>query len=183
MRKTEEWRPVVGYEGYYEVSSLGRVRSIDRTTLVKRGNKTMLRNDRGVDISLSVGGAGYKVVNLCRGGKGKTYNVHSLVLESFSGSAPNQMECRHLDGVKTNNSIENLAWGTRKENSEDTIKHGTRASGEKHGMSKLKSVEVEEMRRIRGHGITQSVLARIFMVDQSTVSLICSGKRWGKDES
>jgi hypothetical protein len=111
MKKMENeiWKPINGFNDLYEVSNLGRVRSLDR--LDTRGYKI-----KGVILKLSVANNGYYMVDLRRGELRRNCTVHRLVLETFVGPCSEGMECRHLDGCETNNKVENLAWGTRLEN-------------------------------------------------------------------
>lgn len=75
--------------------------------------------------------------------------VHRLICEAFHGPCPDGMECRHLDGDRTNNSADNLAWGTKQENEDDKIGHESSLHGEKNPMAKLTQKEVDQMRRYR----------------------------------
>lgn len=108
----ERWVPVRGYEGLYEVSDLGRVRSLPRP------------GTRGVVLRPDVGGPGYPAVRLFRQGKKTHLNVHSLVAVAFLGPRPAGGECRHLNGDQTDNRLVNLQWGTSAENSQDMMRHG-----------------------------------------------------------
>lgn len=109
---SEEWRAVVGYEGCYEVSSLGRVRSV--------------REKGGILKSHAGNKYGHRYVGLWKGTK-KDLLVHRLVLEAFVGPCPPGMECRHFpDRDPANNRLDNLRWGTHRENEGDKEVHGTR---------------------------------------------------------
>lgn len=110
----EEWRPVAGFEGLYEVSDHGRVRS------VRAGNHVNKRL-QGKVLKERTNKVGYPVVSLYRGGKAtrKERTVHRLVLEAFVGPAPDGCEVLHGDGTKINNHLSNLRWGTRSENMRD----------------------------------------------------------------
>jgi len=119
---TEEWRPVVGYEGLYEVSDAGRVRSVDRY-VERTGRPVRLR---GVLMKLQRAQAGgYWTVAMCQGGLQRTHTVHSLVMQAFVGPRPDGMEVRHLDGDPTNSRLSNLAYGVPSENALDRVRHGT----------------------------------------------------------
>lgn len=110
----EYWLPVVGYEGLYEVSDLGRVRS---------PRKVLLPH---------VGRNGYLTVGLSKQGWQRTLRVHRLVLEAFVGPCPQGMEClHHPDPDKANNSLGNLRWGTRAENMEHQQADGSHYNTEK----------------------------------------------------
>jgi hypothetical protein len=108
---TEEWRPVVGYERLYEVSSLGRVRSLPRN-----GTPGGVRK-------LSAGANGYLALVLFDGRR-RHLAVHGLVARAFHGPPEPGQECRHLNGDPTDNRAENLAWGTSLENKADMVAHG-----------------------------------------------------------
>lgn len=107
------WRPVVGMEGRYEVSSRGDVRSV-RTRKIR---------------ALTVSDKGYYTLKLPRltpGRTWKTYKVHILVLEAFTGPRPDGLIARHLNDVKLDNRAENLVWGTYSENHYDAVRNGIR---------------------------------------------------------
>lgn len=105
--------------------------------------------------------------------------VHRLVLSTFAGARPEGMECRHLNGNALDNRLENLAWGTHKENMNDEIAQGTAAClrhGEKHNCAKLTNKEVEEIRSLKDSGMTQSEIAKRYGVTQRHVSDILNWK-------
>lgn len=110
----EQWRPVVGYEGLYEVSDLGRVRSLPRYGTIGKLLKPGTAK-RG----------GYLYVNLCRDGRPLNRTIHVLVAEAFLGPRPEGFDVRHLDGNRLNCARANLAYGTRSENNLDAVRHGT----------------------------------------------------------
>lgn len=116
---SERWLPVVGYEGKYEVSDLGRVRSLDR--LDSRGHRR-----RGMLMSQSpIDDAGHLAVNLCSDGISSTKKVYRLVLVAFIGTPPPGMEGCHRDGDPSDNRLANLYWGTHSDNMLDRVAHGT----------------------------------------------------------
>lgn len=154
----EVWQPIPGWEGFYEVSDQGRVRS-----LPDRLRKCL------------IGAQGYPAVDLKHAGKRKTYTVHTLVLLAFVGPRPAAFECRHLNGIRTDNRLCNLAWGTPKENDQDRRRHGTFIEGERHGASKLTE---QDIRLIRAADASQASIARRFKVSQSLISMIKSRQRW-----
>ena len=120
----ERWRPVPGYEGSYAASSHGRIRSLDRIT--DRG-----RNWRGRLLTPTPMKNGYLLVTLWRGGRQRTQLVHRLVLSAFHGPCPDGSEALHRDGIRTNNYLENLSWGTHSENQLDQVCHGTHHNASK----------------------------------------------------
>lgn len=113
----ETWRPFLGYEGFYEVSSIGRARSLTRMT---RGGVR-----RGRVLSAIPGIGGYLLVRPSVNGQAKTRPIHQLVCEAWYGPRPEGAVVRHLDGNRQNNTPGNLKWGTPAENSEDMLLHGT----------------------------------------------------------
>ena len=122
--ENEIWKSVVGYEGFYEVSNMGRVRSVERW--VRASNKTdSLRLSPAKVRSLSVKSSGHLKVSLYREGKEKTHHVHTLVLTSFVGPRPEGQEGCHNNGDPSDNHLTNLRWDTKSENSLDKGRHGT----------------------------------------------------------
>lgn len=120
---TEEWLPVVGHEGYYEVSDQGRVRSLSRIVTYRDGHTQALRGR-----VLSPGKqplSGHLHVNLKANGSKRSVAVHALVLEAFVGPRPPGQECCHGNGDPTDNNVVNLRWDTRSGNVRDAIRHGT----------------------------------------------------------
>ena len=120
------WKSIPGYEGFYEVSDLGCVRSIERTVAYGRHGKTTYKS-RLLKPTLTK--KGYPLVGLARQGAIWSAYVHHLVLLAFVGERPEadaRSEIRHLDGDKTNNSLANLVYGTIHENWEDRRRHRER---------------------------------------------------------
>ena len=109
----EVWLPILGYEGRYEVSSLGRVRSLPRS------------RTKGGFLALPPDSHGRPHVTLHKDGGQKVAQVHRLVANAFHGPLPPGMETRHLDGNPTNNVATNLVYGTRSENQRDSVQIGT----------------------------------------------------------
>jgi hypothetical protein len=112
-----EWRPVVGWEGLYEVSDGGEARSLPRVIIRSDGRRQPLR---GRVLKPAVDRDGYQRVHI-----GVKRGVHQLVVEAFIGPCPPGLEIRHLDGNPANNALSNLRYGTRSENGMDRVRHGT----------------------------------------------------------
>lgn len=164
----EQWRPVPGYEQFYDVSSLGRVRS--RHSIPFRILKPYINAD------------GYAVVGLYGRGPhrngGYKRRVHQLVAEAFLYKSLGAVEVRHLDGNPQNNVVTNLKWGSYRDNREDSRKHGTLAVGEKHGRSKLDASDVRQIRSNWNGGSTYTSVARDYGVDPKTIWQIIKGRTW-----
>lgn len=126
--RIERWRPVVAYDGYYEVSDYGRVRSVDRVVVDKNGRSMRWR---GKFLSQFPHQDGYPRVTLCKDNVPQVREVHSLVAEAFIGPRPPGQECRHKDGNNTNCHWRNLTYGTHQENIRDTIRHKTHHNSKK----------------------------------------------------
>src|SRR5690606_35488380 len=119
----EQWRPIVGFEGYYEVSDLGRVRRLPRIIRTSDGKK---RPVPGCMLALDVlDSDGYPIVSICGHGARIRRQVHKIVLEAFVGPRPEGMVSRHLNGNPLDNRLSNLAYGTYSENARDSVVHGT----------------------------------------------------------
>lgn len=116
-----EWRSLPGYEGYYEVSSAGDVRSLNRVVIRSDGHRRTIPSKV---LTKKLARNGYYYVSLCRGAVHQTRPIHRLVLEAFIGPRPPKLLCCHNDGNKLNNHIENLRWDTAKSNGLDTVLHG-----------------------------------------------------------
>ena len=119
----ERWLPVVGHEGSYEVSDLGRVRSLDRTRVYTSKWGTPMRRffPGRILFASSTAKTGYSIVHF---GNGQSGLVHRLVLTAFVGPPPEGTECCHNDGNPQNNRLENLRWDTHQSNLLDQAVHG-----------------------------------------------------------
>lgn len=177
---TEKWLPVAGFEGSYEVSDAGQVRSVDR---LRRSGRGGLKMRRGRVLCQSDNGNGYLTVNLSRDGRSRSHYVHRLVLMAFIGPCPNGMECCHRNSVRGDNSLNNLRWGTRAENSFDSVKRGTcraclyTVRGEDVHTAKLSKKDVMEIWALKGV-VSQTELGRRYNVSQRTVSSIHRRRSW-----
>ncbi len=166
----EEWRWIPGYEGLYEASARGEIRSVDRVT-------RMGRSILGRTLKPGRNPNGYPFVNLCRNGRFTSFTVHRLVLEAFVGPRPAGYEGCHGDGVKGNSALSNLRWGTRADNQSDMNRHGTVPRGERNGNTRLSDGMVLEIRRLRGLVDSRKV-AEIFGISKGHAKSIWSGGRW-----
>lgn len=159
-----EWRWVPGWEGRYEVSNDGRVRS------------HTARNPR--DLSPNYMKNGYRAVQLWRDNKPTGAYVHRLVAAAFVAGGGDGMDVRHLDGSRDNNHASNLAWGTRQDNVNDAVAHGTALH-----KAKLNELEVRAIRAISAakehyRSILRRDIARAFGIKPETVTDITSGRTW-----
>lgn len=141
----EQWRPIPGFEGYYEASNLGRIRGVDRWITTRSGftafRRGQLLSQRVLD------GNGYLIVMMSKHGQYQNRLVHRLVLSAFVGLAPEGTECCHNNGDRRDNRIENLRWDTKLANTEDQFRHGThRSIGDNCGRGHAFTLENTYMR-------------------------------------
>jgi hypothetical protein len=168
------WSEVPGKPGY-RVSDQGAVESEWRRKGRGRGRAPLLfRSGVFRPLKVSPSKQGYASVSL---GRGPRWKVAVLVLLAFVGPKPEGQECRHLNGDRMNSRRDNVAWGTPLENAQDRIRHGTQASGERHGMAKLSDAQAAEALTLLRRGETQTAVAWRFGVGQPCIQRIASGKR------
>lgn len=127
----EIWKPISGYEGFYEISSKGRVRSLDREIIFRNGNK---RKYIGKILRQKYHN-GYAMVNLNKNKECETVYIHQLVAKHFIGERPKNLVVNHKDGIKTNNNVENLEYITSSENN----MHANNLGLHKNNVSGLKT--------------------------------------------
>lgn len=119
--QTEIWRPIPGWEGHYEASNHGRIRSINRAVFHTDGRT---RHLTGRVLKERATLQGRPMVNLCRDGKCKNHTTHSLIAATFIGPRPQGAIIRHLNDDPWDNRVENLAYGSHHENVWDCIRNG-----------------------------------------------------------
>lgn len=169
----EIWKDIAGYEGYYQVSSTGIVRSLDRHDCIKRFRPAQI-------MTQSNDSDGYKVVTLSKGGKQRTAKVHQLVARAFIPNVNNFPEINHKDENKTNNSVSNLEWCTTRYN----LTYGHRldcVKGENAPKHKLTEEQVKEIRAIYKKGsleFGQSALSKKYGVSHQSIGAIVKGSTW-----
>lgn len=121
----EIWMPIRGYEGLYEVSSLGRIKSLERP-VYRKSDGSFIRMTPEIIRTPNIM-AGYHCICLIKNAQHKVFRIHRIVLETFAGDAPtSEHQVNHIDGNKANNSIGNLEWVTPMENTRHAIETGLR---------------------------------------------------------
>lgn len=163
--------PIMGIPDFpdYQITDTGRVWSS------KCGGRWMKARKNS---------SGYLQLMLSDGARRTTKRIHCLVLEAFVGPRPAGMECRHLNGNSSDNRLENLRWGTRVENQQDSVKHGTHfvphthAVGERHGKTTLLELDVRWIRYLRAAGVLGRDIADVYGVSLPTVYQIANRKSW-----
>ncbi len=170
---TETWRTVPGYEGAYEVSDLGRIRSIRRTVTQRVTN---VRQDIPERILRANPNAkGYLCVALHLRGTQRTHTVSAVVAAAFLGPRPFGHYVCHSNGNKTDNRVANLRYDTPASNTADSFKHGVMLFGETMPQSKLTLAQVMA---IRGDDRPNSEIAAEYGCTPSNVGHIKRGKSW-----
>lgn len=169
----EKWL-AVGCAPGYEISNDGRVRCW------RPRNRMASAPSEPRAVRTWINHRGYEMVTLHRGSRSDTVHrcVHQLVLEAFVGHRQPGQEVRHLNGKRTDNTIANLAWGTKRENASDRVRHGTHGIGERNPFAKLTEAEVREIRRRALAGEVSRVIARDFACDARNVRSIKTGRTW-----
>lgn len=169
MTTTEVWKDIPGYEGRYQASNLGRIRSIDRSiTQLGRYHTLFTRVLKGQILRPGMQKSGHVTVSL---GKHNSIPVHQLIALTFIGPVPLGCEVRHLNGCPFINNLDNLCYGTRTENILDEYRLGRK-------WRKLNIEQVIEIKKLLALGHTGSSIAKTFNISQSQVSNIKNGVQY-----
>lgn len=175
----EEWRDIPGFEGAYQVSDLGRVRSLDRvvTGVWGRSKQPQTRIKRGQDLRayVNVDRGGYRYVNLRLDGRQHMRRVACLVALAFLGPRPEGKQVCHENGLAHDDCLPNLRYDTPAGNNADKEKHGTVRRGERHEQSRLTEADV---RRIKRGAEPPELLAAELGVHWGHINNIRRGVRW-----
>jgi hypothetical protein len=176
-----KWIPVKGYEGLYEVSNTGLVKTLYKLIPSKNGS---LAHRKERILKPIVGKIGYMVIGLTDAdGVRKQRKLHRIIAEAFIENKHNKDCINHKNGIKTDNRIENLEWCTSKENSTHAAKNGLYSiiTGEDNHSSKLRHIDVVEIRELYiSHKMTRREIAKKFDVTVSNIDQICTYKTWNK---
>lgn len=165
----EEWRPVVGLEGVYEVSSYGRVRRVLGSRGARAGRILVPRLSED----------GYLYLGLHFDGKRLLRRVHRLVIEAYVGPRPPGCEVNHIDGIKLNAHYTNLEYVTRAENTQHAYDIGLKPRGAERRQSRLRDADVIEIRRLYRSGVTRcQALGDQFGVSHQTIRDIVKERKW-----
>jgi hypothetical protein len=164
-----QWKPVLGFESFYKVSSEGQVVSLER--LHPKTKRLM----GGGLVKPILGSRGYYVVNLTAVGMRKQMFLHKIVLEAFCGLRPDAYEACHNDGNPLNCKLENLRWDTKSNNHKDKKKHGTWQVGEKANNVKLTNKIVLD---IRNRKLTESQAVKEYGLSLTNAKRIVNYKTW-----
>ena len=171
---SEIWAQIDGYEGFYEVSSFGRVRSVERVVRHRHGLATM----KSRVLKQSISKAGYAYVCLSKECRGKSCLVHRLVARAFL-PACDKPEVNHKDFNKSNNCVDNLEWASRSENHIHAMSAGRfDAEINPSARRKLTPEKVRDIRQLRLTGVSVKDIASKYNLHTDTVYGVLSLKVW-----
>ncbi len=170
--KTEVWKPIPGFNNWYEVSDLGNVRS-----WISSNGKVWGRSKQPKLLKQYTGVRDRKSVTLINSNK-KTYYVHKIVAETFIGPCPLNFEVCHNNGDSSDNRLSNLRYDTHINNQADQLLHGTRHRGAIHHSAKTTEQDVIEIRKLFTEGNTQADIARTYGLTRTSVHSIVHRKSW-----
>lgn len=177
MSSRERWKAVVGFEGKYEVSDQGRVRSLDRyvSWQCRYGDRlvTVGRNQAGRLLRQCAIPSGHFTITI----EGETRRVHDLVLTAFIGPRPDGLQGCHEDDDKANNRLSNLRWDTPASNARDAVRNNRMTKGEACHSAKLRVRDIPIIRKLLK---TKSgpVVAKIYGVRSTAIYRIRHGITW-----
>ena len=174
----KEWRPVLGFEGLYEVSSCGSIRSLQRIDRTKsRCGNLYTRTLSSVLLKPALI-HGYRYVILRKDGKSVNKKVSRMLCEAFHGPSVKGMQAAHLNNVRDDDRVDNLIWATNKENSAHKLIHGTQPMGETSPNAKITEKQVKDARARHARGESFGSIARSFGVGRKTISRAVYRETW-----
>lgn len=157
----EVFKDINGYEGLYQISNLGKVKSFNH------GSPKILKSGKST--------SGYSQVYLCKNKTKRQCQIHRLVAMAFIDNPDNKKDVNHINGIKTDNIVANLEWNTRAENIKHAYLIGLNKIGENHGNAKLKESQVLS---ILNDNRSHSKIALDYHVSRKLISKIKSRKLW-----
>ncbi|MFA7361987.1 MAG: NUMOD4 domain-containing protein [Candidatus Kapaibacterium sp.] len=178
FNKMEEiWKSIKGYEGFYEVSNLGRVKSLERRSKWK--NSSVRTNEK--ILKQCFDSKKYLMVLLTKETKKKFTKVSRLVAIAFIPNPENKPQVNHIDGIKINNNVENLEWCTNQENIWHAFRTGLMNSARGEGVSlhKLKEIDINRIRKMADSGYFSLIaISKIYNVYPCTIRCVVIKKTW-----
>jgi hypothetical protein len=168
------WQEIEGFDGLYEVSDEGRVRSMARSHKLQSGSRTLASRMK----TLTRDKDGYFMVQLWKESKPYPRKVHRLVAAAFLAKPENATDVNHKDADKGNNNLVNLEWCTHRANGEHAARTSIMAFGSGHGIAKLTEADIPVIRSLLAERVPMAKIAEKFLVSSSTIFDIAHGKTW-----
>ena len=171
----EIWKDVIGYEGLYQVSNYGNIKGLERVCGHYKGG---LRTYKERMLSRTLHKDGYLKVGLTKDSQLRQFSIHRLVCEAFLENKENKPHVNHINGIKTDNRLENLEWVTCSENLSHAFRIGLRSqNGEKNHRATLTEDQVFQIKYSLNH-LNNKDVAIIFSIKANEVARIRRGERW-----
>jgi len=168
----EIWKDIPGYEGLYQASDFGNIKSLSRKIKCKNGKLVLFH---GKNITPYINNTGYYKVRLHKKNISKTDYVHRIIMKTFKENK--NFHVNHMDNNPLNNNINNLEWCTQKENVNHAMKLNLFPKAEKNGMAKLTNEDVIIIKKLKGK-LKQTTIALLYGVDKTCINQIMKGKTW-----
>jgi len=176
----EIWKDIEGYEGFYQISNKGKVKSLKRIINKRDGRKCYVKEKILKQVPDKDGYA--KCSLTCFKGRRKPIIVHRVIAKNFICNPQNKPQVNHIDGNKKNNDLNNLEWVTLSENRIHAyatgLQNGKAKEGSRNNLSKLNEMQVLTIKTLLHNKWTCAKIAKSFSVTQSNISYIKSGKTW-----
>lgn len=166
----EIWREICGYEGYYQISNLGRIRSLSRTIIINGNYGKYIRNIKGKILSVIYDKDGYQTITLSKDGKEVKHKIHRLVAITFIPNPNNYKQVNHINGIKSDNCYLNLEWCDNAYNQIHAYKNGLKTT------NRIACIDLETNKIIKIFPSLPSIKNEL-NVDLSTVIKVCKNKR------
>lgn len=172
----ETWKDIIGFEGLYQVSSLGRIKSLDR-------HRTQLGSYKNATLKSKLltqrSNKGYLKTTLCKDGKMYYFPTHRLVAIAYLDNHENKPEVNHIDGIKTNNFAENLEWCSSSENKIHAHENGLcNQKGSLNNSSILNELIVQEIKGLLRDKVYHKTISLKYNISLSTVEKISANVLW-----
>jgi len=173
----EIWKDVIGYEGKYQVSNFGRLKC-EETVRIQPRNGGIRVYPAKIIIPFK-NNQGYLKAGLRLNNKSSVKFMHRIVCEAFYSNPSKKEYVNHINGIKSDNHVDNLEWVTPKENSKHAIETGlSKNYGSTHSKSKLTDLEVFKIRELHMEGIKTVDISKIYNVTPQNIGDIVNRKRW-----
>ena len=178
----EVWKDIKGYEGLYQISNLGNVKSLDRKVNAKNNKKRLIK---GTFLKLRFNNRNYNIVSLYKNNIQEVRFIHRLVAETFIPNPENKPEVNHIDGNKSNNRVDNLEWNTHSENIQHSWDNGLQYTTEKmrkagYEMCKKMSIPIIQY-TLNGEFVKEwnsaADVQRELNIYRSSISMCCKEKK------